>query len=387
MATRLDTDVIQLRTIYARTPTNAFIPSSFLLISGGDGSTSWNSVSSLVKLSSFTAIKGNTGTTLYADLSNSLIQISTTGIANTFQSYIDSTTSTLMLSNSLPPFIVSNGSVATVNNTVANIVPNSQSLLQVTEQSSIKILGVGDITLSTINTQNAVFISISSFTSAGYSTLSGETFAWRPTLYSTLSTAYNRPSFVSSIPYVAGPPNLWNLGSNLSVSTTNRDFYFSSITFNLNNIVPYIDVTMTSSSRIFIEYNPILIMPAMVQGTESRIKEVSTFIQMENGPSGLVIFNESINTNYMISQQFTASGNLNYFNPSLKFEINAYSSLLSNYALNGNNTINLTIYHRFVECLSNTATDTGFDGAPTMTNLTAKRGGLFVNLYNQAPTF
>jgi hypothetical protein len=130
-----------------------------------------------------------------------------------------------------------------------------------------------------------------------------------------------------------------------------------------------------------------LIMPAMFQGTESTIKEVSTFIQMENGPSGLVIFNESINTNYMISQQFTASGNLNYFTPSLKLEINPYSSLLSNYALNGSNTINLTIYHRFVECLSNTATDTGFDGVPTMTNFTAKRGGLFVNLYNQAPTF
>jgi hypothetical protein len=292
-----------------------------------------------------------------------------------------------MLSNSLPPYVVSNGSVPTVNNTFANVVPNAQSLVQVTAQSSIKMLGVGDIKLSTINTQNAVFISISSFTSAGYSTISGETFAWRPTLYSTLSTAYNRPSFVSSIPYSAGL-NGWNWGSNLPFSTSGpRDLYFSSITFNLDNIVPYIDVTRTSSSRLFIEYNPMLIMPAFVQGTESPIKEVSTFIQMENGPSGKVIFSESINTNYMVSQQFTGSANVNYFNPSLRFEINPYSSLLANYALNNNNTINLTIYHRFVDGMSNIATDTGFTGTPTMTNFTAKTGGLFVTLNNQSPIF
>jgi hypothetical protein len=386
MANRLDTDSIQLRTVYARTPTNGFIPSSFVLISGGDGSTYWNSVSSLVNLS-FTSIKGNTADTLYATLSNNLIQVSTTGIANTFQSYIDPVNSVLMLSNSLPPYIVSNGSVPTVNNTVANAVPNAQSLLQVTAQSSIKMLGVGDIRLSTINTQNAVFISISSFTSAGYSTISGETFAWRPTLYSTLSTAYNRPSFVSSIPYSAGL-NGWNWGSNLPFSTSGpRDLYFSSITFNLDNIVPYIDVTRTSSSRIFIEYNPMLIMPGFIQGTESPIKEVSTFIQMENTPSGKVIFSESINTNYMVSQQFAGSANVNYFNPSLRFEINPYSSLLANYAANGGFTINLTIYHRFVDIMSNVATDTGFTGTPTMTNFTPKTGGLFVNLNNQSPTF
>ena len=339
-------------------------------------------------ISSFTSLKGNTSNRLYADLSNSLIQISTTGIANTFQSYVDPVTSTLMLSNSLPPFVVSNGSVPSVNNTVANVVPNSQSLLQVTAQSSIKILGVGDIKLSTINTQNAMFISISSFTSAGYSTISGETFAWRPTFYSTLSTAYNRPSFVSSIPYSAGI-NGWNWGSNLPFSTPagSRDAYFSSITFNLDNIVPYIDLTKTSSSRIFIEYNPVLFMPGMVQGTESPIKEVSTFIQMENGPSGKVIFSESINTNYMVSQQFTGSANVNYFNPSLRLQIDAYNSLLKNYSTNNYNTINLTIYHRFVNSMSTVTTDTGFTGTPTITNFTAQKGGLFVTLNNQSPIF
>ena len=151
--------------------------------------------------------------------------------------------------------------------------------------------------------------------------------------------------------------------------------------------MPYIDVTKTSSSRIFIEYNPMLIMPGFVQGTESPIKEVSTFIQMENGPSGLVIFNESITTNYMVSQQFTGSANVNYFNQPLKLEINPYTSLLANYALNNNNTINLTIYHRFVNSMSTATDETGFTGTPLMTNFTAKRGGLFVNLNNQSPTF
>jgi hypothetical protein len=99
------------------------------------------------------------------------------------------------------------------------------------------------------------------------------------------------------------------------------------------------------------------------------------------------IFSESINTNYMVSQQLAGSANVNYFNPSLRFEINPYSSLLANYTLNGGNTINLTIYHRFVNGMSNIATDTGFTGTPTITNFSAKNGGLFVNLNNQSPTF
>ena len=368
MANRLDSDVIQVRKIYARTPANKFIPSSHVLISGGDGSTYWNSVSSLVSLSSFNALKGNTSTTLYADLSNSLINISTTGIHGTLESYVDPTTNTLMLSNALPPFIVSNGSVPNVNNVMAHIVPNAEILTQVTDQSSIKFLGVGDIKLSTVTSQNAIFVSISTFTSAGYASLNDEAFAWRPTLHSTLSTSYSRPSFVSSIPFSAG----WNWGSNLPISTpvTSQDMYFSSITFNLNNIIPYLDVSRTSSTRVFVEYNPILIMPSMFQGTGSPIQAVSTFIQISGS-----ILPESVTTKYMLSQQWLPSNNSNYFNPSMRLEINPYLNSLG---------ANMTIYHRLVNANSDGAT-TGFSGPTDITNFTPKHGGLFINLINQSP--
>ena len=387
MAQRIDTDVIQLRTVYARTPTNGFIPSSFILISGGDGSTNWNSVSSILQVSSFKTIKGNTATTFSADLSYNLLQISTTGVHGILESYVDPITSTLMLSNALPPFAVSIGSVPTVNLTAATTVPNAQLLTQVTGNSTIKYLGVGDIQLSTVTSQNAIFISISTFTSAGYSSLTAETFAWRPTLYSTLSTTYGRPSYISSIPFATGL-NGWNWGSNLLFSTPagTRDMYFSSITFNLNSLVSQIDVTRTSSSKIFIDYNPLLLMSSMFQGEGPPIKEVSTFIQMENVPSGRVIFQESMTTSYMLSQQWESSSNLNYFNTPLRMEINPYTSLLTNYALNNGNTINLTIYHRFVDGAAD-AVSTGFSNVSVITNLTPKTGGLYVNLINQSPIF
>lgn len=387
MAQRIDTDVIQLRTVFARTPTNGFIPSSFILISGGDGSTNWNSVSSIIQVSSFKTIKGNTSTTFSADLFNNFLQISTTGVRGTLESYVDPLTSTLMLSNTLPPFAVSIGSVPSVNLTAATNVPNAQLLTQVTGNSTIKYLGVGDVQLSTVTSQNAMFISISTFTSAGYSTISGETFAWRPTLYSTLSTSYGRPSYVSSIPFATGL-NGWNWGSNLAFSTAvgTRDMYFSSITFNLNSIVPQIDVTRTSSSKIFIEYNPLLLMSSMFQGEGSPVKEVSTFIQMENIPSGRVIFEESMTTNYMLSQQWESSSNLNYFNTPMRMEINPYTSLLTNYAANNGNTINLTIYHRFVDAAAD-GMSTGFSNVSVISNLTPKVGGLYLNLINQSPVF
>jgi hypothetical protein len=386
MPLSIDTTNIQLRKIYARTPTNGFIPSSFILISNGDGSTSWNSVSSIMEVSSFKTIKGNTATTYSADLSYNLLQISTTGVQGVLESYVDPATRTLMLSNYLPPFLVSQGSVPIVSDTSASNVPNQQSLRQVTGQSTIKFLGVGDVQFSTVTNQNAIFVSISTFTSRGYLTISGETFAWRPTLSSILSTSYGRPSFVSSVPFASGL-NGWNWGSNIEVSTpvASRDVYFSSITFQMDHIAPYIDVTKTSSTRIFIEYNPMIVMSSMFKGPESMIKEISTFIQIENEPSGRVVFGETVTTNYITSQQSMASGNSNYFNTPIRMEVNPYTSFLSNYALNNSNTINMTIYHRIVDAQSD-GTSTGFNSnINTIMNFTPKVGGLYINLTNQSP--
>ena len=59
----LDTDRIQMRTIFARTDKNAPIPSSHILIADGNGATHWSSISTILEISSFRTIKGNTATT------------------------------------------------------------------------------------------------------------------------------------------------------------------------------------------------------------------------------------------------------------------------------------------------------------------------------------
>jgi hypothetical protein len=382
----LDTDIIQVRKVYARTPQNGFIPSSHILISDGDGSTRWNSVSSIFEVSSFKTVKGNTATTFSADLYQNLLQVSTTGIRGVLESYVDPVTSTLMLSNYLPPLAISQGSVPRVDAATAALVPNAEFLLQTSGQSTLKFFGVGDIQFSTVTTQQAAFISISSFTSRGYSTISGETFRWRPTFFSSVSTFNGRPSFISSVPFV-GSSEGWNWGSNLPLSTpaTSQDMYFSSITFQMDHLIPYIDMTSLSSTRIFIDYNPVLMFSTMVQGTGTLIKEVSTFLQVENNVIPRRIFSETVNTNYMMSQQFNNAmyiNNSNYFNTNLRFEVDAYQTVMSNYVLNNSNSVNYTIYHRLCDASSDGFTS-GFSSVSSITNLTPKRGGLYINLINQ----
>lgn len=45
----LDTDIITLRTIYARGTSNAYIPSSFVLMADGSGGTAWTNTSTITK--------------------------------------------------------------------------------------------------------------------------------------------------------------------------------------------------------------------------------------------------------------------------------------------------------------------------------------------------
>jgi hypothetical protein len=385
----MDTDILQVRKVYARTPTNGFIPSSYILISGGDGSTQWNSVSSILEVSSFKTVKGNSATTFSADLYNRTLQISTTGIQGVLESYVDSQTNALMLSNYLPPFVVGRGSVPLVTVGAATIVPNPESLQQVTGQSTIKFLGVNDIQLSTVTTQRAVFFSISSYTSVGYSTISGETFAWRPTLYSTLSNAYTQASFISSVPFTVGTQG-WNWGSNIPFSTPagTQDIYFSSIIFQLDHVAPYIDFSRNSSTRLYVDYNPTLLFSTMFAGNTSLVKEISTFIQYENPSLTRRVLPETNVTNYITSQRSLADATpflSNSFDTPIRFNFDIYKSFYSTYTANNFNTVNFAIYHRIV----NGATDgftSGFSSLSSFSNFTPKSAGLFLNLVNQSPT-
>ena len=376
----LDLDVLQVKSLTVKTPQNRAIPSTHILISGGDGSTYWNSVSSIFPVSSFKTVVGNSGPRFSADLTYNTLKISTTGIQGLFESYIDPATSTMMLSNSLPASVVNLGSVPTVNLIQATTVPNPQQLLPVTGLSTLKYFGVGDIQLSTINTQNAMFFSISSFTSAGYSTISGETFNLRPTIMSTLSTFTGLPSFISSIPFSA----TWNWGPQLPMSTVdsppvNGSLFFSTMAFRGNSFLPF----TTSTTKLFVEVKPTYFFSSFVlQSDFNLIKPISTFLQ-----AGNLQFGESLVTRYITSQvQNTvqpAWQGSNYFTDSLMLQLNS-----SNFSTACGSNLPITVCH-YIPGGVNNGTRSGFDTAASgtaFTNDTSKNAGLYVHLYNTAPS-
>ena len=361
------------------------------MIAKGDGSTYWDSVSSILEMSSFKTVKGNNTSTFSADLYNRTLTISTTGVEGILESYVDPRTSTLMLSNYLPPFLVARGSVPQVTLAAATNVPNSESLQQVTGQSTIKFLGLNDINFSTVTSQRAVFIGISSYTATGYSTISGETFAWRPTLYSTLSTTAGRPNFVSTLPFTVGTQG-WSWGSNLTYSTPvgTEDIYFSTAIFQLDHIVPYMDFSQNSSTRLFVDYRPSLLFSTMRPGTTSLVKEMSTFIQYESPSLGRGVLPETTVTTYLTSQRSindTTPFLSNSYDTPIQFNFNVYKSFYNTYVLNNSNTVNFAIYHRVVNAMMDvTNTNSGFSSASTFANLMSKTSGLFINLQNASPT-
>lgn len=372
----LDTDILQVRKVFARTPENGFIPSSHILIANGDGSTAWNSVSSIAPVSSFGVVYGNSDTVkLYGDLSFNTLQVSTTGVGNIFQSYVDPVAKVLMLSNTLPPFGVSE-SVPSITSNTANVLPNGEFLIPRTGLSTIKFLGVNDLKISTITTQNAMFFSISTFTSRGYQSISGETFLWRPTLYSTISTTTGFANFTSSIGVIAPVIPLVDI----SMSTVTSDLYFSSMTFSANHLMRYLDTRVTSSTRMFVEIQPTFLFPVFdTSNVTNQIKEISTFLEIKTAASGRVLFQESINTKYVTSQIFqNTTFSSNYFNTPVRMEINPYT-ISTNVSLNSPNTLNIAVYHRLVNSADS------FVGENIYTNRTSQ--GLYIQMINNPQMF
>jgi len=284
-----------------------------------------------------------------------------------------------MLSNGLPPFVVGSGSVPSVTLPAAVTVPNAQYLTPVTGLSSIKFLSVGDIQLSTITAQNAVFVSISSFTSAGYNAISGETFSLRPTLLSTLSTTAGFASFISSQRVITPVAT-----TQIPMSTVvNNDLYFSSFTFPVNHLMQYLDTHTTSSTRMFVELQPNFFFPQLnpvTAGAQNVVKEISSYIELRSPAAGRVVFQESFRTKYITSQNVTA-GSSNYFNTNFRMELNPYD-VATNVALNLPLSTNLTVYHRIVNGLSNGPT-TGFLG-PNVLYDNYQSGALYVQMMNNS---
>ena len=231
-----DTDNITLRTIYVRGAQNTEIPSTSALTADGVGGTRWTHPSSLgtytfnfistdvsllasdLSLNNVLYLNGgqgigiqssivnprqtavfyskayqafnitNSGAYMMAtdngtgNLVNSTINLSTTSHAVFFT--LDSTLQTLYLNTNpmkiLVPSQTANISSVTSSILASNIYPAASEISYESTNSTIRFLGLGDIQLSTLNfPQKAVFFGISTFTSRGYLSLSGDIYTTR----------------------------------------------------------------------------------------------------------------------------------------------------------------------------------------------------------------
>ena len=334
--------------IFVKSLNNSTIPTSYILISNGGGSTRWDSVSSILPISSFTSVRAGNGSNFYADLSNTTLSISTTAIPSTFQSYFDPLTSTVMLSLAFPPITVNNGSVTLITNTT--VVPNPSVISSTSLQSTIRFYGVNDIYFSSVNSAQAVYVGISSFTSAGCSTLNGEMINNPKISYTAFSTATALPTsqnFTSSISFT-------NNFATLSYMTpSGRDVYMNSVTFDGSHIANYVN-TSSGATRASLEFYPNLQFPVMVNpgfgypdpptgelaSNQSLIKQVFTYVQLNYGVTNYVL-PETRNIRLMTSQQVINLSNYfstsyfsysttytpgsNHFTSAIKMNINPYT--------------------------------------------------------------
>ena len=406
----IDTDVITLRQIYARSPTNTYIPASHILISDGVGRGYWDSISSVLSVPYDTVQDGN-GSTMAAKDVGTTIKFSTVGIQGLFSAFVDNANSTFSFSNAAPPVQVALDTVPTVSRLAAQQMPRGETISLSSSQSTLKFLGVGDIQLSTVTDLRAVFISISSFTAAGYADISNVARAWIPNGYSTTSTNAGYASFVSSIPFSTfyniddynGYGWNWSpaLGSNIPMSTVEAypnystgDVYFSTASFTMAPYLRYIQPN--STTKMFLELNPSYFFQRMYLGTTPpyhMVKEFSTFVQYES-PSGRQILGKASFGGYMTSQNSNAYTS-NYYNTQVKLELDT-AVLSSNALRDGPYGAYYTIYHRIPGGMADLLPDgycgytlgprSGFSNAQIVNvdNYSAPMNSVYLHVYNQA---
>ncbi len=249
-----DTDIITLRTVFAKNVLNSNIPALRVLTADGAGGTYWAIPSSLGGYPAFNEIitsaatytadlsynrfrllagegigmtngsAGSNATTLYGkafsqvdvsgdnsfyafknNLLTPTIQVAATGA---IQVRSDPATNTLFIDGPVSnPYIVSTGQygfyqlkvtpqASTITSSVTTwggdfITANSPS-------SIVRLLGNNDIQLSTNVTTNSVFFTISTFTSQGYLGISTVAYTAYPSTLSTVSSLYTEKAVFNS---------------------------------------------------------------------------------------------------------------------------------------------------------------------------------------------
>jgi hypothetical protein len=269
---------------------------------------------------------------------------------------------------------------------------------------------VNDILFSTVNNSQAVYVSISSFTSAGYSTLNGEMINNPKVSYSSFSTAVGIPvsqNFTSSIPF-----NSKFSTSGFYLSTSGSDLYMNSISFDGGHIPKYVN-TKTFTTNASIEYFPNIQFPIMVNpgydypnppltdftNNQTIIKPVISYVQATYG-ANTYIFPESSNLRFINSQRVVNLSNYysttyltnsttyvaasNFFTDTIKMNINPYtisSFVGSNLPL----STNFQVWHMISSgaYLNNGVTSNIGFPLPVALNASLPSNTLFLTINNQ----
>lgn len=291
-----DTDQLVIRQVTALDPNNAARPANTVLTADGAGGTYWAIPCTLGALPAFTAVTAN-GIPILADRSTNTLTLTTAnGIdlninsttksitffgksfgefdisgGNTLTAYsnqiatptvkfvgcngvtisADPLTNTLFFQGQQPAIssglfgysqinVISNASTLT-NDSIIN--SNSQHLTATSPSTVLKMIGVGDILLATNTTSNAVFISISTFTSQGWADLSGVAHSTFEQVLSTVSSLYSDNTEISTVASA-----ILASQSNMSVGIQQKFAYEA--TYTMDNYVNYFIFNGFSNSTI-----------------------------------------------------------------------------------------------------------------------------------------
>jgi hypothetical protein len=247
-----DTEILSIRKVFAYDSNNAPIPANRCLTANGSGGTYWAALSTIGSIPAYNQFNVNGMLFEATDPFNTLTLSTYQGIGfvrnsttkevgfyakafqqfdisggNTLKAYSNATltptvkfvgkqgvhvsadplTNTLTITGEPTNIstgiygyyqinVISNASTLTTD-AIGNT--NSQVLTATSPSTVLKVIGVGDIQLTTNTTSNAYFISISTFTSKGYLDMSGVAYGTLSSAMSTVSTLFATREYASTL--------------------------------------------------------------------------------------------------------------------------------------------------------------------------------------------
>lgn len=393
-AKTIECDVITLRTINAKTTDNKNIPYNYTLLTDGNGGTFWSTISTAGQAVGFDSlfidgvpytaasagrvlnINSGPGFGTYSQGSNAVgffakaFQTVQVKGGNAIQAYTNDTYPVLNIDTQDGISVVANPDTHTLTfrsgpipsistgvyafsrvETFSNVSSISSGIFSNTSvrttidalnvSTPIRFVGLGDIILNTDYTNNGIYVGISSFTSAGYSTLQGTAYsAFSRTMSSVSSLFTDLSTFRRSV-------------STLDANTSNLSTALISQSNDILNII--MQYTLTSefyplSSFVGVFYQSTFAFTSSIQGTIPG--NLGYDVDFKTATNGVFFSSARFSLNFLSSKQSqlrNAWAELQY-SPSFLFGHlggpNSEVINISTYVMIGGNVVNESIFNR-----------------------------------------